>query len=105
MGGAGLAGTGILRGRACPFAIAREFSGKMFPGQVRRRRLPRLRLAFSWMTVPRTVIESTKIGRDERIRTSDPHTPSVMRYQAALRPDRLARQNPLKEFRAKDGGL
>ena len=27
-------------------------------------------------------------GRDERIRTSDPHTPSVMRYQAALRPDR-----------------
>ena len=28
-----------------------------------------------------------KIGRDERIRTSDPHTPSVMRYQAALRPD------------------
>ena len=28
------------------------------------------------------------IGRDERIRTSDPHTPSVMRYQAALRPDR-----------------
>ncbi len=31
-----------------------------------------------------------KIGRDERIRTSDPHTPSVMRYQAALRPDREA---------------
>ena len=30
-----------------------------------------------------------KFGRDERIRTSDPHTPSVMRYQAALRPDRL----------------
>ena len=30
-----------------------------------------------------------KIGRDERIRTSDPHTPSVMRYQAALRPDRF----------------
>ena len=30
-------------------------------------------------------LEST--GRDERIRTSDPHTPSVMRYQAALRPD------------------
>ena len=30
------------------------------------------------------------IGRDERIRTSDPHTPSVMRYQAALRPDRSA---------------
>ena len=31
------------------------------------------------------------LGRDERIRTSDPHTPSVMRYQAALRPDRRAR--------------
>ena len=30
-----------------------------------------------------------KFGRDERIRTSDPHTPSVMRYQAALRPDRV----------------
>ena len=29
-----------------------------------------------------------KIGRDDRIRTYDPHTPSVMRYQAALRPDR-----------------
>ena len=26
-------------------------------------------------------------GRDDRIRTCDPHTPSVMRYQAALRPD------------------
>ena len=32
--------------------------------------------------------ENISIGRDERIRTSDPHTPSVMRYQAALRPDR-----------------
>ena len=29
-------------------------------------------------------------GRDDRIRTCDPHTPSVMRYQAALRPDRSA---------------
>ena len=27
-------------------------------------------------------------GRGDWIRTSDPHTPSVMRYQAALRPDR-----------------
>jgi uncharacterized protein YcaQ len=26
-------------------------------------------------------------GRGDRIRTCDPHTPSVMRYQAALRPD------------------
>ena len=31
-----------------------------------------------------------KVGRDDRIRTCDPHTPSVMRYQAALRPDRGA---------------
>ena len=30
-------------------------------------------------------------GRGDRIRTCDPHTPSVMRYQAALRPDRDAR--------------
>ena len=28
------------------------------------------------------------IGRGEKIRTSDPHTPSVVRYQAAPRPDR-----------------
>ena len=31
-----------------------------------------------------------KIGRGERIRTSDPHNPIVVRYQAALRPDRCA---------------
>ena len=29
-------------------------------------------------------------GRGDWIRTSDPHTPSVMRYQAALRPDLAA---------------
>src|SRR3989337_3107361 len=37
--------------------------------------------------------QSLSVGRDGRgdwIRTSDPHTPSVMRYQAALRPDRVA---------------
>ena len=28
-------------------------------------------------------------GRGERIRTSDPHNPIVVRYQAALRPDRI----------------
>ena len=28
-------------------------------------------------------------GRGERIRTSDPHNPIVVRYQAALRPDRV----------------
>ena len=31
----------------------------------------------------------TKFGRGERIRTSDPHNPIVVRYQAALRPDRF----------------
>ena len=36
-------------------------------------------------TVPRTV--HGKTGRGDWIRTSDLHTPSVMRYQAALRPD------------------
>ena len=30
-------------------------------------------------------------GRGDRIRTCDPHTPSVMRYRAALRPDRVRR--------------
>ena len=33
------------------------------------------------------VREEITTGRDDWIRTSDPHTPSVMRYQAALRPD------------------
>ena len=31
--------------------------------------------------------EYFKIGRSERIRTSDPHVPNVVRYQAALRSD------------------
>ena len=29
------------------------------------------------------------VGRGEKIRTSDPHNPIVVRYQAALRPDRI----------------
>ena len=29
-------------------------------------------------------------GRDDWIRTSDPHTPSMVRYQAALRPETSA---------------
>ena len=36
-------------------------------------------------------------GRDERIRTSDPHTPSVVRYQAALHPDKC--QSMKKDYR------
>src|SRR3954447_17163441 len=39
-------------------------------------------------TVPRTVYADD--GRGDWIRTSDLHTPSVMRYQAALRPDLAA---------------
>ena len=34
-------------------------------------------------------VEST--GREDRIRTCDPHTPSVMRYQAALLPEQWRR--------------
>jgi hypothetical protein len=34
-----------------------------------------------------TWLEWVKNGRSDWIRTSDPHTPSVMRYQAALRSD------------------
>ena len=42
------------------------------------------------MPLPRFVRAafSIKNGRGERIRTSDPHNPIVVRYQAALRPDR-----------------
>ena len=35
-----------------------------------------------------------EIGRGEKIRTSDPHNPIVVRYQAALRPDRLQDSRP-----------
>ncbi len=35
-----------------------------------------------------------KDGRGDWIRTSDPHTPSVMRYQAALRPDQARALKP-----------
>src|SRR6476469_4230952 len=38
--------------------------------------------------VPRTAYRND--GRGDWIRTSDLHTPSVMRYQAALRPDLAA---------------
>ena len=41
--------------------------------------------ALSLPTVSRAVYGKT--GRGDWIRTSDLHTPSVMRYQAALRPD------------------
>ena len=43
---------------------------------------------LSKRNVPRTSL--FEAGRGDRIRTCDPHTPSVMRYQAALRPDRVA---------------
>lgn len=38
--------------------------------------------------IPYRLVYAGIFGRDDRIRTCDPHTPSVMRYQAALRPDR-----------------
>ena len=40
----------------------------------------------------RMVLMKLMNGRDERIRTFDPHTPSVVRYQAALRPDLKGRE-------------
>jgi hypothetical protein len=43
------------------------------------------------------------IGRDDRIRTCDPHTPSVMRYQAALRPD--LEGAPTRNFAGRQGGM
>ena len=39
------------------------------------------------------VIES---GRGERIRTSDPYNPIVVRYQAAPRPDRAANYKAIR---------
>jgi len=41
------------------------------------------------METPERAPHASENGRGDWIRTSDPHTPSVMRYQAALRPDRL----------------
>ena len=39
------------------------------------------------MLCHRYVTETTKSGRDDRIRTCDPLTPSQVRYQAALHPE------------------
>ena len=36
---------------------------------------------------PALAIRKSSAGRGDRIRTCDPQTPSLMRYQAALRPD------------------
>src|SRR4051794_4482612 len=41
-------------------------------------------------------------GRGDWIRTSDLHTPSVMRYQAALRPDLAAASR--QRYRTRQGG-
>jgi hypothetical protein len=40
---------------------------------------------------PQRIVVPAMNGRGDWIRTSDPHTPSVMRYQAALRPDQRRR--------------
>ena len=42
------------------------------------------------------------IGRGEKIRTSDPHNPIVVRYQAALRPDRVL-ESPCNGTRLQGG--
>ena len=44
--------------------------------------------------------EGETTGRDDRIRTCDPHTPSVMRYQAALRPETSGGRAYRAAFRA-----
>ena len=44
-------------------------------------------------------------GRGDWIRTSDPHTPSVMRYQAALRPDRPGAAASAAVRKGRDLGL
>ena len=68
---------------------------------VARLRRPRCELYFS--SIPRPYLDQKKTahfgegglfwilenGRGEKIRTSDPHHPIVVRYQAALRPDRI----------------
>ncbi len=56
--------------------------------EIRTTRQKRKKRAFARFIAIRLC--GKKIGRGDRIRTCDPHTPSVMRYQAALRPDRAA---------------
>ena len=50
-----------------------------------------MRVAASRRESPRGA-RAALVGRGERIRTSDPHNPIVVRYQAALRPDRCIRE-------------
>src|SRR5437762_10687460 len=56
--------------------------------QTRRRELLASLLRLGWTSRLATFREDD--GRGDWIRTSDLHTPSVMRYQAALRPDLAA---------------
>ncbi len=66
-----------------PMGSTEDFSGRRMPQPTLRASpaLERNRVAI------RRLVRGETTGRDERIRTSDPHTPSVMRYQAALRPE------------------
>src|SRR5216117_1074754 len=56
--------------------------------QTRRRALLASLLRLGWTSRLATFRKND--GRGDWIRTSDLHTPSVMRYQAALRPDLAA---------------
>src|SRR5947209_18316611 len=47
-------------------------------------------IRIGWLDIDGLLTFRGKNGRGDWIRTSDLHTPSVMRYQAALRPDWLA---------------
>src|SRR5256885_2595014 len=44
-------------------------------------------IRIGWLDIDGLLTFRGKDGRGDWIRTSDLHTPSVMRYQAALRPD------------------
>ena len=80
---------------------ARRWARRFAPMPVARLRRPRCELCFS--SNSRQFLDQKKTahfsegglfwilenGRGEKIRTSDPHNPIVVRYQAALRPDRI----------------
>ena len=51
-------------------------------------------MQFVTYMLPRANLQTLKLGRDERIRTSDPLNPIQVRYQTAPRPDALIVHHP-----------
>ena len=71
-------------------AADRRIGGKARPPLTRRCEPPGPSLTrFSRGGYPAESNAGEKIGRDDRIRTCDPLTPSQVRYQAALHPDAI----------------